>query len=163
MTENNESFDIKSLLQYKKTITTLSCAVISTILTILYDIVNIYPVFWFEPLMLGVIAGIVIGNASAGLYSLVGAILGRLIAFTFMIFTIPDFLATIDQFMLAIGSFIGITLPGGPFFAIFLSLVITGLFAMFGGIATGSAVKIVIEYMNYNREKSTEPETVTGE
>ena len=75
-----------------------------------------------------------------------------------MILVIPDFLATLDLFISVIGSFIGITLPGGPLVVILLSLVISGLFAAFGGMAAGSAMKIFLEYKGSSQEANIESE-----
>ncbi|MFX1533826.1 MAG: hypothetical protein ACFFDI_06290 [Promethearchaeota archaeon] len=147
----NTNFDdiLQKVYQYRKPIA-FGLVLLGTLLVDL-TIGAILP-FWITPLTLGLVAGILIGSAQAGLFAILGAMLGRLLSIFFMILTIPGLLETLELLISAIGDFIGVTLPGGSLIVVILSVLITGIFAALGGTAGGSTVQLIQNYMGYKQE-----------
>ncbi len=98
--------------------------------------------FWLHPLFVGIIGGIVIGSSRAGLFTGLGTLVGRFTSILIMILTMPGLLSTLDLFLAAIGDVLGAPLPLGSLIVILLSVIICGLFGLFGGLASGSATKL---------------------
>ncbi|MFX0064091.1 MAG: hypothetical protein ACFFC7_18120 [Candidatus Hermodarchaeota archaeon] len=140
---------LQKVYQYSKPIA-FGLVILGTLLVDL-TIGAILP-FWITPLTLGIIAGILIGSAQAGLYAILGAMLGRLVSIFVMIIAIPGLLETLELFISAIGDFIGVTLPGGSLIIILLSILINGIFAALGGTTGGAIVQLVKSYTAYKQE-----------
>ena len=98
--------------------------------------------FWLSPLILGVIGGIIIGSAHAGLFTGLGTLVGRFISILTMILTMPSLSETFDYFLAAIGDVLGAPLPPGTLIIIILSSLICGMFGLLGGLIGGSVTKI---------------------
>ncbi|MFW9905169.1 MAG: hypothetical protein ACFFFH_12595 [Candidatus Thorarchaeota archaeon] len=98
--------------------------------------------FWLSPLVLGIIGGIIVGSARAGLFTGLGTLVGRFVSILLILLTIPGMLETLDFFLAAIGDVLETPLPPGSLVIILLSSVICGLFGLLGGFLGGSATKI---------------------
>ena len=98
--------------------------------------------FWLSPIILGVIGGIIIGSAYAGLFTGFGTLTGRFISILTMILTMPSLSETFDYFLAAIGDVLGAPLPPGTLIIIILSSLICGMFGLLGGLVGGSGIKI---------------------
>jgi len=98
--------------------------------------------FWLSPLILGVIGGIIIGSAYAGLFTGLGTLTGRFISILTMFLTMPSLSETFDYFLTAIGDVLGAPLPPGTLIIIILSSLICGMFGLLGGLVGGSAIKL---------------------
>ena len=144
MSEKN-SFDFfQTLLQYRRIIAFGLCLLGLAIIDL---VIGSSLPFWIAPLILGIIAGVIVGYAQAGIFSALGSMAGRLLSIIIMIFTKPGLLETSDLFLAAIGDVLGAPLPPGALTIVLLSVVICGLFGLFGGLAGGSATKIVLNFM----------------
>ncbi|MHA2246205.1 MAG: hypothetical protein ACXADY_14670 [Candidatus Hodarchaeales archaeon] len=110
--------------------------------------------YWLPSLVLGIVGGIIIGSSRAGLFTGLGTLVGRFASILIMILTMPGLLSTLDLFLAAIGDVLGAPLPPGSLIVILLSVVICGLFGLFGGLASGSATKLTKTIMD-SREVRT--------
>lgn len=110
--------------------------------------------FWLTPLMLGIIGGIIIGSAHAGLFTGLGTLTGRFVFILIMILTMPGLMETLDLFLAAIGDVLGQPLPPGSLIVVLLSVGICGLFGCLGGLTGGSATKIVRILVESQQEKT---------
>lgn len=139
---------LNTILEYRRTI----AVVLSLVGVIIIDlsIASSLP-FWLPPLVLGIIGGIILGTACAGLFIGMGTLIGRFVSILIMILTMPGLLRTLDLFLAAIGDVLGAPLPPGSLIVILLSSVISGLFGLLGGIIGGSATNLtkgLLEYRN---------------
>ncbi len=130
---------IHTLLEYRRSIAFAISLIGVTIIDL--TIASSLP-FWLSPLILGIIGGIIIGSASASLFTGLGTLVGRFVSILIMILTMPGLLKTLDHFLAAIGDVLGAPLPPGSLIIILLSSVICGLFGLLGGLVGGSATKI---------------------
>ncbi|UCE12792.1 MAG: hypothetical protein JSV04_11430 [Candidatus Heimdallarchaeota archaeon] len=142
---------VKTILQYRRAIAFGLSLIVTTIIDL--TIPTTLP-FWLSPLMLGIIGGFIVGSASAGLFTGLGTLVGRFVSILIMILTMPGLLRTLDLFLLAIGDVLGASLPPGSLIIILLSVLICGLFGLFGGI-TGGSVTVLVQYF---RESSVKEE-----
>ncbi len=139
MSETTLEFDIRRILQHPR----LIAFIIALIGMIVIDltIASSLP-FWLIPFILGIIGGIIIGSASAGLFTGLGTLAGRVVSILIMILTTPGLMETLDYFLAAIGDVLGAPLPPGSLIIILLSSIICGLFGLLGGLIGGSATEI---------------------
>lgn len=151
MSENTSNDFFQILLQYRKIIAFSLCLLGLAILDLLIG--SSLP-FWLAPLILGLVAGIIVGYAQAGIFSALGSMIGRLLSILIMVFTKPGLLETSDLFLAAIGDVLGAPLPPGALIVVLLSVVICGLFGLLGGLAGGSATKLVLNFMESQRAET---------
>ncbi|MFX1286616.1 MAG: hypothetical protein ACFFB5_23470 [Promethearchaeota archaeon] len=139
MSETTLEFDIRRILQYPRSI----AFIIALIGVIVIDltIASSLP-FWLIPLIFGIIGGIIIGSASAGLFTGLGTLAGRVVSILIMTLTTPGLMETLNYFLAAIGDVLGAPLPPGSVVIILLSSIICGLFGLLGGLIGGSATEI---------------------
>ncbi|MHA2408428.1 MAG: hypothetical protein ACXACA_08675 [Candidatus Ranarchaeia archaeon] len=130
---------IHTILEYRRSIAFAIGLIGVTIIDL--TIASSLP-FWLNPLILGIIGGIIIGAANAGLFTGLGTLVGRFVSILIMILTMPGLIETLDYFLAAIGDVLGAPLPPGSLIIILLSSVICGLFGLLGGLVGGSATKI---------------------
>ncbi|MFX1506471.1 MAG: hypothetical protein ACFFDC_10190 [Promethearchaeota archaeon] len=105
------------------------------------SIASFFP-FWLTPLILGIIGGIIVGSARAGLFTGLGTLVGRFVSILLVLLTVPGMLETLDYFLAAIGDVLGAPLPPGSLIIMVLSSIICGLFGLLGGFLGGSATRI---------------------
>ncbi len=139
MSDKNNLKILKTILEYHQTIV-FTVSVIGVVLIDL-TIASSLP-FWLHPLFMGIIGGIIIGSSRAGLFAGLGSLVGRFVSILIMFFTMPGLLSTFDLFLAAIGDVLGAPLPPGSLIVVLLSVIICGLFGLFGGLASGSATKL---------------------
>ncbi len=139
MSERTLEIDIRKILKYKRSI----AFIISLMGMIVIDltIASSLP-FWLSPLILGIIGGIIIGSAYAGLFTGLGTLAGRFVSILIMILTTPGLMETLNYFLAAIGDVLGAPLPPGSLVIILLSSVICGLFGLLGGLLGGSGTRL---------------------
>ena len=142
---------LQTLLQHRQSIAFALSLICVAILDL--TIASSLP-FWLTPLMLGIIGGIIIGSAHAGLFTGLGTLIGRFVSILIMILTMPGLMETLDLFLAAIGDVLGQPLPPGSLIVVLLSVVICGLFGCLGGLAGGSATKIVQILVESQQEKT---------
>ncbi|MFX0122448.1 MAG: hypothetical protein ACFFAE_02340 [Candidatus Hodarchaeota archaeon] len=130
---------INTILEYRRSIafTIVLFGVAITDLTITYSLP-----FWMSPILFGIIGGIIIGSAYAGVFTALGALTGRFVSILIMVLTMPGLIETLDFFLAAIGDVLGAPLPPGSLIIILLSSVICGLFGLLGGLLGGSVTHI---------------------
>lgn len=151
MSEKNALDYLNSILQYRRSIAFGLSLIAIAIMDL--TIASSLP-FWLGPLILGIIGGIIIGSASAGLFTGLGALVGRFLSLLIMILTMPGLLKTLDLFLAAIGDVLGAPLPPGSLVITLLSVLICGLFGLFGGFVGGSTTALV----RYFRESGVKEE-----
>ena len=139
MSEKNYFDYIQSLLQYRRSIA-FALSLLGVCIIDLTVAANLP--FWLTPLLVGIIAGVIIGSAQAGLFAALGTMVGRFVSIIIMVLTTPGMLKTADLFLAAIGDVLGAPLPSGSLIVVLLSVIICGLFGLFGGLAGGSATKL---------------------
>lgn len=139
MNEPTLEINIRKILKYKRSI----AFIISLMGMIIIDltIASSLP-FWLSPLILGIIGGIIIGSAYAGLFTGLGTLAGRFVSILIMILTTPGLIETLNYFLAAIGDVLGAPLPPGSLVIILLSSVICGLFGLLGGLLGGSGTRL---------------------
>lgn len=150
------------VLGHKLEISFILCFFFTVIMPIIYTraTIGFIPPFWFTPLALGIVSGIIIGSAGkAGLIALLGTMSGRLVAIILVILTVPRELAVLDLFMEVISIYLGMSLPGGATLVIILSVLISGIIACLGGVAGGSGMKLAEEIRLYLQEDKAKEET----
>jgi hypothetical protein len=140
---------INTVLEYRRIIV-ISISLVGIVLLDL-TISSSLP-FWLPPFVFGIIGGIIIGTAGAGLLTGLGTLIGRFISISIMILTMPGLLRTLDLFLAAIGDVLGAPLPPGSLFVILLACVICGLFGLLGGLVGGSATKLTRDFLEYHNK-----------
>jgi len=151
MSDKNNLDFLKTMLEYHQTIA-FTVSVIGVVIIDL-TIASSLP-FWLPSLVVGIVGGIIIGSSRAGLFTGLGTLVGRFTSILIMILTMPGLLSTLDLFLAAIGDVLGAPLPPGSLIVILLSVIICGLFGLFGGLASGSATKLTKTIMD-SREVGT--------
>ncbi len=151
MSEKNSDDFFQILLQYRRIIAFGLCLLGQTILDLLIG--SSLP-FWMTPLILGIVAGVIVGYAQAGIFSALGSMVGRLVSILIMVFTKPGLLETSDLFLAAIGDVLGAPLPPGALIVVLLSVIICGIFGLLGGLVGGSATRIVLNFMESQQSET---------
>ena len=131
---------LKTILEYHQTIA-FTVSVIGVVIIDL-TIASSLP-FWLPSLVVGIVGGIIIGSSRAGLFTGLGTLVGRFTSILILILTTPGILRTLDLFLAAIGDVLGAPLPPGSLIVVLLSVIICGVFGLFGGLAGGSATKLI--------------------
>lgn len=151
MTKKTDQYNFGKILENREIIV----LVISVFGIIISDltIASSLP-FWFPPIVMGIVGGIILGSSRAGLFSGLGTLVGRVVSILLMILTIPGLMRTLDLFLAAIGDVLGAPLPPGSLIVILLSSVICGIFGLLGGLIGGSGVKITLGILE-SREVGT--------
>lgn len=142
---------LKTILEYHQTIA-FTVSVIGVVIIDL-TIASSLP-FWLPSLVVGIVGGIIIGSSRAGLFTGLGTLVGRFTSILILILTTPGILRTLDLFLAAIGDVLGAPLPPGSLIVVLLSVIICGVFGLFGGLAGGSATKLIKTIME-SREVGT--------
>ncbi len=103
--------------------------------------------FWVPPVFLGFIVGILMESSWAGIFAALGAMAGRILAIFVIVSTVPGLLGTLDLFVEIVGGYAGFSMPGGAMIVVAFSAIVSGLFGALGGVAGGSAWKMVTNYL----------------
>ncbi len=83
----------------------------------------------------------------AGIFAALGAMAGRILAIFVIVSTVPGLLGTLDLFVEIVGGYAGFSMPGGAMIVVAFSAIVSGLFGALGGVAGGSAWKMVTNYL----------------
>jgi hypothetical protein len=140
-----EMINKEKILEYSKDAQFISIT-LAILLTFLIDlIIGKYLIFWITPLIIGLIVGILLNAPRAGVYSAIGAMLGRFFSILILGLTTPGLFQSGDLFLKAIEEVLGFGLPPGMLVITIISVAIIGILSLFSGLAIGALMKILRE------------------